>query len=312
MDHTASLRNSGCYLYELLLHYQKNDVQDVTAIKDELFRMEKTRILRDQVIQNYRLFHFAKTSATSHFQLEAEAQLFEATQQDAKEVFITIEENKEDLQELFSLFKYTPDVFTKCRECGYVSRSTNPQDRKCITFLDPPEDPQMTMADYVAHSLSKPIVRCVFVFLTSICPSKFIYPFKRFGWICEDNKRHNKLGGDNYQQLRDISEVRFLVFVIERLKHNQYGKLDINYFDIEVGGNVEVTDSMGGSGVLEPIAVIHWDGIVLPSGVETEGHYMADLLDPLTRRWYYTSDFQRPQPVDKPSSRGSIFIYKKL
>ena len=161
MDHAASLRNSGCYLYELLLHYQKNSVQDVTAIKDELFRIEKTRILRDNVRKEFRLFHFAQTSSTSQPQLEAEAQLFEATQQDAKDVFITMEENKEELQELFSLFKYTPDIFTKCRECGYVSRSTNPQSSKCIMYLDVPEDRQLTMAQYVAKSLHQPVTRFV-------------------------------------------------------------------------------------------------------------------------------------------------------
>ena len=161
MDHAASLRNSGSYLYELLLHYQKNAVQDVTAIKEELFRMEKTRILRYNVIKNYRLFHFEKTSSTSRHQLEAEAQLFEATQQDSKDVFVSIEENKEELRELFSLFKYTPDVFTKCRECGYVSKSSNPQSRKCIIYLDVPEDRQLTMAQYVAKSLHQPVIRYV-------------------------------------------------------------------------------------------------------------------------------------------------------
>ena len=162
MDHAASLGNSGCYLFELLLHYQKNEVQDVTAIKNELFRLEKTRILRDKVIKEYRLFHFYYTSSTSQSQLEAEAQLVEATKQlDAKEVFITIEENRGELEELFSLFKYTPDVFTKCRECGYLSKSSNPQSRKCIIYLDIPEDRQLTMAQYVAKSLHQPVIRFV-------------------------------------------------------------------------------------------------------------------------------------------------------
>ena len=111
--------------------------------------------------------------------------------------------------------------------------------------------------------------------------------------------------------MRDISEVQFLVFLIERLKHNQYGKEVYDDIDIEVGGNVEVHDSMGGSGILEPVAVIHWDGVVLPEG-GTQGHYMADILDPQTRQWFYTSDYQRPQPVDQPSSQGYIFIYKRL
>ena len=165
MDHAASLRNSGCYLYELLLHYQKTGAQDVTAIKEELFRIEKTRILRDNVIKEYRLFHFAETSSTSRLQLEAEAQFYEATQQqDSKDFFISIEMNKEELQELFNLFKYTPDIFTKCRECGYLSKPSNPQDRKCITYFDVPEDPQLTMAEYVAKRLNQPIIRCVFAY----------------------------------------------------------------------------------------------------------------------------------------------------
>lgn len=312
MDHAAFLGNRGSYLYELLLYYQRNAVEDVTAIKDELFRMEKTRIVRDNVIQNYRLFHFVKTSSTSRHQLEAEAQLFEATQQDSKDVFVTIEENKEELQDLFNLFKYTPDVFTKCRECGHVNKSTTPLDSKCISLFDVPEDPELTMAEYVAERLNKPIVRCVFTYLTFNSKSNIIFPFKRYGWKCEGNPRHNTLGGDNYQQLKDISEVQFLVFVIERAEHDEHGNLKYNKFNIEVGGNVEVHDSSGGSGILEPIAVIHHEGDVTPCGQDIEGHYMADILDPLTRRWYYTSDFERPQPVDQPSSRGSIFIYKRL
>ena len=102
-----------------------------------------------------------------------------------------------------------------------------------------------------------------------------------------------------------------MVFIIERLGLDQDGEQVYHRFDIEVGGNVEVHDSMGGSGILEPIAVIHWDGILLP-GRRQEGHYMADVMDPHTRQWFYTSDNQRPQPVDQPSSKGNIFIYKRL
>ena len=162
MDHTASLQSSGCYLYELLLHYQKSSNQDITAIKEELYRVERDRILREQVPPgDFRLFHFADTASTLPALLDVQAKMNEKKQQDAKDVFLCVEESKAYLEELFSLFKYTPETFTKCRECGYVSKSTNLQTAKCVMYFELPEDRQLTMAQYVAKRLNQPVIRCV-------------------------------------------------------------------------------------------------------------------------------------------------------
>ena len=293
MDFAESLPQSGSYLYEQLLYLKNKDnahAHDPKEIKRELFRREKERILQYSVHGEDRLFHFSETTSFDSRDLEFEAKGREFRQQDAKDFFISLEENIGDFFDVYSFFKYQPITYTECRECGSQSFPADAISFKLAIFLDIPRG-GLSMSDHVANHLNMPSI-------------------VQDGWICSNDASHDKLGCNSYVKIKDINEVQFLVFVMERLKRRRDNKRYIDYTEVEVGGHVQVVDSNGVSGTLVLIAVIHHWGVVIDN--ETSGHYMADVLDPQTQQWFSTSDDQTPKQVNQPSKRGYIYIYKKL
>ena len=296
MDYAESLPQSGTYLYEELLYLKDKDpltAHDPKRIKKELFRKEKDRILTDRIPQNARLFHFSETISLDSRDLEFEAKNLEHRQQDAKDFFVSLEANLDEWFDVYSLFKYLPFTYTECRECGFTSHQAHPNTYKSAIFLDIPQG-GLSMAEHVRNHLNLP----------SIVQDE---------WICSNDASHNSMGCNSYVKIKDINEVQFLVFVTERLKAYMKGSQVvewIDYTEVDAGGNVQVLDSNGVRGTLMLIAVIHHWGVVV--GHETSGHYMADILDPQTQQWYFTSDDQTPTLVNQPSKRGYIYIYKKL
>ena len=292
MDYTESLPQSGSYLYEELLYLKDKDrltAHDPRRIKKELFRKEKDRILDGELCKDDRLFHFSETTSLDSRDLEFEAKSLEYRQQDAKDFFVSLDANLHEWHDVYSLFKFKLHVYTECRECGFPSIQENVNYR-VVSHLDIPPTGS-SMADHVAKHLNRPTLA--------------------EGWRCVNDASHDTMGGDNYNKIKDINEVQFLVFVTERLKTTNGIDRWIDYREVEAGGHVQVVDSNGVNGTLGLIAVIHHvDGAVV--GNDTRGHYMADILDPQTQQWFSTSDDQTPTLVNQPSKRGYIYIYKKL
>ena len=225
--------------------------------------------------------------------MEIEAKNLEHRQQDAKDFFVNLEANLDKWFDVYSFFKYLPFTYTECRECGFISHPPNPNTFKSALFLDIPQR-GLSMAEHVANHLNLPSI-------------------VQDGWRCSNDVTHDSLGCNSYVKLTDINEVQFLVFVTERLKSRMEGSKVvewIDYTEVEAGGHVQVVDSNGVSGTLGLIAVIHHWGVVV--GNETSGHFMADILDPQTQQWFFTSDDQTPTLVNQPSKRGYIYIYKRL
>lgn len=277
------------------------DKETVTAhdpknIKREIFTKEKERIMAEEMHPESRLFHYYKTKSLVNRDLELEAQQFLYKQQDSKDFFLSLEGNAHKWYDVYLLFKYTPHSYSECRECGHLTQQENVHSMKLVVDLDIPPQGH-TMAQHVENHLNRPTIMAD-------------------GWTCENDPRHNTLGGNNYKKIKDINEVQFLVFVMERLKwriigpNYMDGEQYIDHTKAEAGGHVQVVDSNGVSGTLMLIAVIHHDGVSVDN--ETSGHYMADILDPQTQQWFSTSDDQTPALVNQPSNEGYIYIYKKL
>ena len=119
-----------------------------------------------------------------------------------------------------------------------------------------------------------------------------------------------KQGGQKYSVILNVEEVRFLIFVVSRLNKVR-GRLVLNHTEAEIGGILKIKDSLEQDAEFEPIAVIHHQGHV-SSNNDTVGHYRADILNPVSRQWFQTSDDEAPKLVSQPSKKGYILIYKKL
>ena len=118
--------------------------------------------------------------------------------------------------------------------------------------------------------------------------------------------------GMNYRKIENLTNMKFLLVIVERLTQLNNGRLKIVDTQIEVDGEFTVSDSQGREVIFKPVAIIHHTGRVNKSSSNTSGHYRADILDADTDQWFQTSDEDPPLPVEKPSDQGYIMIFKKL
>ena len=72
-------------------------------------------------------------------------------------------------------------------------------------------------------------------------------------------------------------------------------------------------DSLGIESQYEVIAVIEYRGRLTPSG-NSDGHYICDVKDKLTGKWFRTNDNNQPMEIDLQdvSSCGYVILYKKV
>ena len=63
----------------------------------------------------------------------------------------------------------------------------------------------------------------------------------------------------------------------------------------------------------EPIALIEHQGLMLNEG-ETRGHYICDLKDEKSQRWFRTNDNLKPLEIssDNVTKKPVVVLYKKM
>ena len=88
------------------------------------------------------------------------------------------------------------------------------------------------------------------------------------------------------------------------------GVLTINNKKIEVEPEVTIRGHDDKLVKFKPISVIHHIGHVI--GNDTRGHYMADVLDVKSNRWFRTSDDEMPRPITGVTDNGYIFLLKRV
>ena len=118
--------------------------------------------------------------------------------------------------------------------------------------------------------------------------------------------------GLNYRKITDLTNLKFLLVIVERLTQLNNGRLHIVDTQITVDGEFSVNDSQGSEVTFKPIAVIHHTGHVNKSSTNTSGHYRSDILDADTNQWFQTSDEDLPLLVATPSDQGYIIVLKKI
>ena len=74
---------------------------------------------------------------------------------------------------------------------------------------------------------------------------------------------------------------------------------------------VNILDSIGQTAQYQPIAIIHHIGDAI--GDTTRGHFLADVKNKDTHKWFRTSDSDPPQDLTQSglTKNGYIFLYKK-
>ena len=129
-------------------------------------------------------------------------------------------------------------------------------------------------------------------------------------WRHEDGC--NMIGnGKNSIRLTNVGEMKFLTIVVNRLVRRNDGMLSINNRKISIQSDVIIKDADNKYHRFKTFDVIYHIGHVTDNN-DTRGHYMADVCDAKTGKWYRTSDDNLPCEIQSVSDSGYIFLLKKF
>ena len=292
MDHKQFISDTGSPLWEhltWLFNKGKSTSLDPMPIRNLIIGKEKQRILKDEIAPMNRLFDLGHREFTEERNiLIYPSSLQRIGQQDCKDLFICIGENREHWSDVFSLFKIETFSSTTCLSCFNLSEQNQCTPESIFLVFDCPEK-DMPMSALIEEN---------------ICQSVQVD-----NWKDEDGCQKITVG-ENRTRIRDIKNTEFLIFILNRLIRID-DQLQIVDRKVPLGGDVSLEDTSGHIAVFSPIAVIHHSGVVV--GDTTIGHYQADVLDNVSCNWIRTSDDQPPAEVAESdlTDQGYIFLYKK-
>ena len=106
--------------------------------RDLLYTVEKQRIILKRISPVHRLFHFSGTSSETVEELEIERPNY--GQQDCKDFFICIEENKDCWSDIYDLLKFSMKCSTLCTTCQQVSESVDSSESQSMLMLQCPQE----------------------------------------------------------------------------------------------------------------------------------------------------------------------------
>ena len=292
LEHTDNVSYSRSTFMELLQWYKGMDSKtpiNPQEIKELLYSRERQRIIERKVRPQQRLFHFANTTSTNATELDF--QLNRRGQQDCKDFFVCIGENKEHWLDIHQLFKFSLDCYTVCSSCNQISRpDSSAHDDHSIFLMNCPSSPKK-LSNMIVQSLNEPTLV--------------------EGWKHQEGCEQVTIGY-NYTNVLDLAEMKFFIVIVERLIPLDDGTLQIVKSKIEIDEVISFSDSQNREATFKAIAVIHHTGHVNKSTRDTSGHYRADILDADTDQWYQTSDDDLPFPIKQPSDQGYIIILKNM
>ena len=76
---------------------------------------------------------------------------------------------------------------------------------------------------------------------------------------------------------------------------------------------VNICDTNGHGSQFEAVAIVEYQGRVRRTG-DSAGHYICDIKDRASKKWYRTNDNKIPIPieVDEVSRFAYVIMYKKI
>ena len=295
IDHTETYSETGSPLWEhfiWLIKKGKSSSLNPLPIREHIISKEKQRIVQDNIAPINRLFDLGVDENFEKENLSIRSSSGRSSrigQQDSKDFFVCLAENKEHWLDVYLLFMANSVNSTTCSSCNNVSTPHQGMSENIFFVLDCPEE-NLPMSFLVDKKMNN---------------------FKTVrDWRDEDGC--NKITtGKNKTRLQDIDSAEFLIFVLSRLIEVD-GQMQIINSKIPVGGSVLLQDENNRYAVFKPIAIIHHSGLVM--GNTTRGHYQADVLDSITGKWVRTSDDELPVEISEMdvTDQGYIFLYKNI
>ena len=289
LDHSDDLSSDGSVLWNTLLSFKLQDVDQIInplAVRDIMIEKELERIISEKTRPENRLFHFAGSTTNSQRALKQLSDASRLGQQDCKDFFIGIQQNKQHWMDVYEVFQFSAKRKTRCGVCG-IDQQAETSEKHSFLMLEPPLQ-DITLGSYLDQHLNQ--------------------SHEVQGWRHQDGCG-NITTGSHSLRIADIRSVQFLTIIVNRLELNAYGLLTINDQKIDVESEVMIKGHDDTEEIFQPISIIHHIGHV--SGKDTRGHYMADVLDIKTSKWFRTSDDELPKVITTVTSNGYIFLLKR-
>ena len=290
VDHLNEISPDGSKLWETILSFKSNDFNQIInplEVRDILIEKELERIISERTSPENRLFHFAGSTTNSERRLKQLSEASRLGQQDCKDFFIGIQENKQHWMDVYEIFKFSAARKTRCGICRVDQQADTSTSHSFLMFESPEHN--LTLSEYLDQHLNK---------------SSNVQ-----GWRHEDGCG-NLTTGSHSLRIVDINSVTFLTIIVNRLALNELGIMTINDKKIEVNSEIRIKGHDDTEEIFQPISVIHHRGHV--TGKDSRGHYMADILDVRTNKWFRTSDDQLPAVISTVTPNGYIFLLKRI
>ena len=152
MDFKETLCPIGSVFWQNLICLQEKGASvalDPTDIKQTIILTERARILRKNVLPTHTLFDIGNLPLLYNEGLRTQR----IGQQDCRDFFFCINENREAWPDVFNLFKVKTLSETECCRCGYVSRQEiNANEMTVITLTCPLTE--VNMKNFLEYQLN--------------------------------------------------------------------------------------------------------------------------------------------------------------
>ena len=293
LDHRSSVEENASLLWNqliLLMKKGKSSSLEPLPIRDIIRSKEKERILKQNIAPLNRLFDLGSVEVFQDENILMDPSANKRIgQQDCKDFFICLSENREHWYDVYSLFMVESVSSTTCSYCNHISSQNHSSSGNMFFIFECPKE-NVSMSSFLEKKLN------TFELVAN--------------WRDEDGCQR-KVIGKNSTRITDMSRTQHLIFVIGRLIKVD-GNLEIVRRKVPLGGDVFLDDVQGNTGRFTPIAVIHHSGEVINN--TSRGHYQADVLDKVSADWVRTSDDEPPSYISKEeiSKEGYIYLYKKI
>ena len=285
-DYMGNVSPSGSNLWNTLVELKTQDISvalDPSRIKDLIIQTERKRLREGNFGQKHSLFDLQMPSGPCGSKSSSRI-----GQQDCKDFFFCLNENRESWEDVFKLFKISTLTSTTCTACNNVSVQEVDANETTFITLDCPAT-SISMKNHIEENLNGGELQ---------------------EW--RDETGCGKLTqGIVRTRLTNVNESKFIIIHLQRLV-----KIGTQLYIVDTKVNdsheeITIQDFNGEIATFSPIAIIHHSGIV--TGNDTRGHYRADVKNQFSNTWYRTSDNDRPQKLSTQSvtKTGYIFLYKQ-
>ena len=212
-------------------------------------------------------------------------------QQDCKDFFLCLSENRDAWPDVFDLFSVKTLSETECSKCGHISKQEiSVDDRTLISLTCPTSD--VNMKEFLENELNG--------------------SFKVENWR-DENGCGKLVNGKKRTKMMNIDKTDYIIFLLERLQLFD-GQLNIVNTKVIVDPEQEVNfiDADKKVGKFLPLAIIHHSGSIVEQ--TTRGHFQTDVRNKETGSWFRTSDNDPPKKLNSSglTKKGYIFLFKKV